>query len=149
MSFKDLDELVEPWLDLPIRGKKYRVHSVDAETGIWCQRALALGSRAMQGEKLTDEETAQVQLDDDQERDFNRRILGDAYDDMIADKLPWEFVKLASRTVFLWTVDGRESAEAFWARGGRPEDKRPAPQDRKPAKKKSSPSSSKRRPTPA
>lgn len=136
MGFQDLQELVEPWLDLPIRGKTYRVESVDAKTGIWCQRIVTVAGAAQAGIDLTDAEVASLHLDDDEEQDFNRRLLGAAYDEMLEDKVPWDFVKLAARVVFTWTVRDREAAEELWARGGRPEAPRPTPQDRKaPAKK--------------
>lgn len=135
MAFKDLDELLEPWLDLPIRGKTYRIHSVDASTGLWCQRVVEMAVRAKVGADVSEENLIGLQLDDDAEQDFNRRILGDAYDELLGDKIPWEFIKLVAMTAFTWTVRDRAAAEEFWARGGRPEAQRPAAQDRRPAKK--------------
>lgn len=135
MSFKDLQEYVEPWIDLPIGGKSYRIDSVDAETGIYCQQVLELGFAAKRGDELSEDDLSSLSLDDDEERDFNRRLLGPAYDEMIADRVPWEFVKHAARTVFAWTVQDRATAEAVWMAGGSPEGRRPAPQDRRPAKK--------------
>lgn len=135
-GFKELEEYVEPWLDLPIRGKVYRIPSADAETGIFCQRALELGAAALRGDDISESDLAGLRLDDEQERDFNRRLLGDAYDEMVSDGVPWEFIKHAAQTVFAWTVQDRSAAEKVWKSGGRPEARRPAPQDRKaPAKK--------------
>lgn len=134
-AFKDLDELLEPWLDLPIRGKTYRIHSVDATTGLWCQRVVELAVRAKAGADISDDQLTGLQLDDDQEKDFQQKILGEAYDELLADKVSWAHLKHAALTAFTWTVRDRAAAEEFWARGGRPEAKRPAPQDRRPAKK--------------
>lgn len=141
MSFKDLQEYVEPWLDLPIKGKVYRIDSVSAETGLYCQRVVevAVAARAAldSGRDIEGTDVSGLELDDAAEKDFNRRLLGEQYDAMIADAVPWEFVKIAAQTVFTWTIRDRAAAEEFWARGGRPEANRPAPQDRRPAKKKS------------
>jgi hypothetical protein len=135
VAFKDLEELVEPWLDLPIQGKTYRIPSVDAKTGIYCQHIVEVTLSVQTGGDVSEDDIAGLQLDDDAERDFNRRLLGEQYDQMLADQVPWEFVKIAAKTVFTWTIQDRDAAEAFWARGGRPEARRPAPQDRRPAKK--------------
>lgn len=136
MAFKDLEELVEPWLDLPISGKTYRVNSVDAATGIYCQRIVEVTLSVQAGADVSEDDVAGLQLDDDAERDFNRRLLGEQYDAMLADGVRWEYIKLAARTIFTWTVRDRDAAEEFWHSGGRPEARRPAPQDRRrPAKK--------------
>jgi hypothetical protein len=139
VGFQDLSEFLEPWLDLPIRGKKYRVDAVDAETGIYCQHVVELGAQLRMGAELTEADVAKLKLNDDQEQDFHRRVLGDAYDEMVADGIPWEYLKRASRTAFMWTVQDREAAEQYWGRGdASPEPQRPTPQDHKaPAKKKS------------
>lgn len=135
MAFKDLDELLEPWLDLPISGKKYRIHSVDATTGLWCQRVVEVAMRAQVGADISEDQLLGLQLDDAEELQFHQRLLGEAYEDMLADKVPWEHLKVAGMTAFTWTVRDRAAAEEFWARGGRPEARRPAPQDRRPAAK--------------
>ncbi|GAW50616.1 MULTISPECIES: DUF7426 family protein [unclassified Nocardioides] len=136
MAFKDLKEYVEPWLDLPINGKTYRVNSVDADTGIYCQLIVETVLAVQTGAELDEKDVAGLKLDDDAERDFNRRLLGTTYDEMLADKVAWEYVKIASRTVFTWTIRDRDAAEEFWMRGGRPEAHRPATKDRqRPAKK--------------
>ena len=132
---KDLEEFLEPWLDLPIGGKKYRVKAADAVTGLYAQHILELGVSMQVGAKLTETQVAQLQLDDDGEQDFHRRLLGDTLDEMIADKVSWEAIKHVSRTVFVWVVQDRDAAEAYWERGGRPEAPRPTPGDRRPKKK--------------
>lgn len=136
MAFKDITEVLEPWLDLPIKGTTYRVPSPSIETGLWCQNVVEVAAAVKAGRDISDNDVARMKLDDDQERDFNARILGPAYDEMLAAAVEWEYVKLAARTVFVWVVQDRDTAETFWSRAGRPEAPRPAPQDRKPATKK-------------
>lgn len=145
MPFTDLDELLQPWLDLPIKGKTYRVAAADAETGLWCQRVDEIGTLIRVGGEVSEAEAESLKLDDDEEKSFVERMLpgvdennnpvaGKAYGEMVADRIPWEQIRFAARVVFTWTIASREEAEALWERGGRPEGRRPA--RKKPAKKK-------------
>jgi len=136
MAFKPIDEVLEPYIELPIRGKRYRVDAVDALTGLWCQRIFDTAIAVNAGDDVDEDAVAGLQLDDDEEQDFNRRLLGPAYDEMLADRVSWEAIKMSARTVFTWTISDRETAESFWSRGGRPEAPRREPQDRRPAAKK-------------
>lgn len=65
------------------------------------------------------------------EEDSYRVMLGDAYDKMVEDGMPWEVVKLAAATVGVWVRTDAETAEEFWSSGGRPKAKRPADRKRK------------------
>lgn len=102
MSFRDLEEFLDPTLKLPIRGKTYTVQSPDAKTGLWVQ-ALFIESKI---------------LDDDDERAAFQRVLGDTFDEMSADGVPWEYVKHAATTAMLWIVHGKDAADRFWNGGG-------------------------------
>lgn len=134
MPLTDLNELLEPWLDLPIGGKPYRVPAVDAATGLWCQRIAEIRDSIRAGEPVSEEDAASLRLDDDQEKSFVQRMLGDAYQPMLDDALPWVQVAFAARVAFIWTVEGRVAAEAMWERGdGGPEGRGPV---ERPAKKK-------------
>lgn len=138
MAFKNATEALQPWLDLPIGEKTYRIPAASIATGLYCQRAAELALSARLG-TASAEDLAALKLDDDQERDFNRRMLTTAYDEMVADGVDWQYVGLAARTAFQWTVNGRDVAEEYWNRGGQRaeagpgNDRRPAPQDRRPA----------------
>lgn len=140
MAFKDLQEFFDPTLRLPIGGKTYVVESVDAKTGIWCQRLFTTGAQAASGLAVTEADVAQLELDDEQERELYEKVLGAAYDEMIVDAVPWEFLKHAGITAFMWVAVSRDAAEEFWASGesvGKPG--RPVPQDHKaPARKRAS-----------
>lgn len=140
MPFEEIDERYNTTIDLPIKGKTYSIESVDAETGLWAQRMMSAAGLVEQAEEsgkdITSEEIASLRLDDKQEIDLYRRLMGEAYDQMLADKVPWEWVKLAGTTTLIWCVSTRDEAEKFWNAGGSPEAKRPEPQDRKaPARK--------------
>jgi hypothetical protein len=79
----------------------------------------------------------ELELDDADEIDLYKRLLGPAYDEMLADGLPWAIVKHAGVTAFMWVAYDRDSAEKYWESAAG-EARRPEPQDRKaPAAKKS------------
>ncbi|MGW1679394.1 DUF7426 family protein [Saccharopolyspora sp. NPDC002376] len=122
-GLRDLSEVLDPGLSLPISGTTYTVPPPDAETGLRLQRlsdwmmtaaaAVQSGSDApTPGEQL---------LSDSEELDLYRDSLGTAYDEMIADAVAWPWLKVAGMTAFThWTV-GAEQAQAIWEAGGRPE----------------------------
>lgn len=149
---QDLEEFLDPFMDLPIRGKSYRVAAPDGVVGLRCQAIVEIALKAKAGEDVTAEEVASLKLDDGQEREFNRMLLGDVLDEMLTDDLPITYINRAAKTVFVWTVQDEDEAAKVWAGTAPGEADRPVPQDRKaPAKKTakraSSPSSSTRRQT--
>jgi len=152
-QFQDLADFLDPFLELPIRGKTYRVASPSIDVGLQAQATVAIAAKVRAGEQVTPEDVASLKLSDDQEAEFTRSMLGDTFDQMHADSIPWEYVRHAARTVFMWLVSDREQAAAVWRdRGKAPK----APTDRKPkkrgsggrTKKATSPSSSTTSPTP-
>lgn len=122
-GYRDLSEVLNPGLPLPIKGTIYRVPPPDAETGLRLQRLsdwmMAAAAAAQSG---SDAPTPGDQLlSDSEELDLYRDSLGTAYDDMIADAVPWPWLKVAGMTAFThWTV-GPDEAEKVWSAGGRPE----------------------------
>lgn len=135
MSFRELNEsLFDSTLRLPLRGKTYVFESPDAKTGLWVQQAVTVAARAKAGGDVSDDDLAALQLDDDEERDLYRRAMGATFDEMLADKVPWEHLKHAATTVLIWITSDREKAEAFWNVGATGPK---APGDRKKATAKS------------
>lgn len=123
MTFRDLSELLDPGLSLPINGTTYLVPPPDAETGLRLQRMSDwLIGVAAASQTDTDAPRPDAQLvSDAEELDLYRDSLGSAYTEMIDGGVPWPWIKVAGMTAFLhWTV-GAEQAEAYWAAGGRPE----------------------------
>lgn len=61
-----------------------------------------------------------------------RAYLGDeVYEQMVADGMPFEVVKLAVATVSVWVQSSRDVAIEYWNNGGRPRPPRRAPADRR------------------
>lgn len=74
-------------------GKTYRVPSPDAQTGLWLATLADIGRKAAVGGTLTKLEEASLKLDDEQEQTLYQRVLGNAYDEMLADGVPWTVLK--------------------------------------------------------
>lgn len=102
MPFKDYQELAEP-LALPINGKTYVIPAVGLADGIKLTEALDPESK--------------TPLPDDE---FNRILLGTAYDEMLADNVPGPAVVRASLTALGDFQRGRATAEIMWETGGDP-----------------------------
>ena len=104
MAFEDLTELVEP-LELPIRGKTYRLPAVSYEDGLRLKSLL-------DGEpdpSLTD-------------ADVNRILLGDVRDEMEKDGVQAEWIGRVLLTALADYKSGRFSAEVMWRTGGDPKE---------------------------
>lgn len=115
MSFQDLDEFFDPSLRLPIRGKTYVVQSPTAADGLWVMRLVTAAERQRAGEQLDDATLSGLQLDDAEERGMYERLLGPVLAELEADGVPWEMVKHAGMTAFIWVSGSREAAEKFWS----------------------------------
>ena len=100
--FKDYQELADP-LVLPINGKSYTIPAVGLADGIKLTAALDPESKT----PLADDE-------------FNRMLLGTAYDEMLVDNVPGPAVIRASLTALADFQKGRATAEIMWETGGDP-----------------------------
>lgn len=117
MALRDLGAFLEDdALDVPVPGKDeavrtYRIASPDAETGLWLQTVVGLGVKAASGGEISEADAESLQLDDDQEADFYRRIMGSTLDDMIRDGVSWVRIERVSRYAMLYFALGPEQAD--------------------------------------
>jgi hypothetical protein len=93
---------------------------VDAETGLRLQRLAEVAAQAAKAAEIG-EPLDTVALDDDAEVDLYRDALGTAYDEMLADRVPWPMLKVAGVTAWLDAAVSREAAEAYWNTAGNPD----------------------------
>lgn len=114
MSFRDVEEYLDPTIKLPIRGKIYVIESPDAKTGLWVQAIMTAAAQLRAGVEPSTGGLESLVLDDDEERDAMKRVLGATFDELAADRVPWEFVKHAGQTVMVWIMHGKPAAERFW-----------------------------------
>lgn len=99
-------------------GKRYRVASPDAKTGL---RLNALADIMVKREMkvgVDERDVARLRLDDDAEREFVRQVLGadradgtNALDEMTNDGCKWEHIKRMSQFAFTYFGVSKEAAE--------------------------------------
>lgn len=100
---RDLDELLDPALRLPIRGKEYRV-VCSAYHGLHLHHLFANGAH----------------LNDDEERTEILKMLGPAYQQMLEDSVPWARISHAGRTAMFWFGHSPALGQKVWESGGVP-----------------------------
>lgn len=120
MSFKAFEEVNgDESLDLPIRGKVYKVWPPSAAVGLSLHMKLAAGIAQSAGIELDDATLRDIEIDDENLPAFGRQCLGPAYDEMVADGVSHTQLERAVATAFMaWTVD-REAAEIYWNTAGK------------------------------
>lgn len=118
-------EAVSEYLDhdgisLPIAGKNYIIAPPDALLGLEVTHIMTLVVDAIGGADISSDPRVKEILDAHGKADesYERRILGPALDEMLADKVPWPMVQLAFQTTMVWIAQGAESAARYWASGG-------------------------------
>ncbi|MEU7163142.1 hypothetical protein AB0A70_00580 [Streptomyces morookaense] len=115
MAFEALDELLDETLHLPIRGTVYTVPAPSAEVGLRTQSLVHAAAVAADGGRVDD----QV-LTDAGERDLYADVLGTAYEQMVADGVPWPALKHAAITAMVWISQDKAAAERYWNSAGDP-----------------------------
>ncbi len=105
MPFKEWTEFAAGPLELPYRGKVYVIAQPDVETG--AKITSGLGDKGALRE--ADNET------------LWRLLLGPAFDEMKADRVPQAFVSRAFMVALTDFQIGREVAEVTWEVGSNPE----------------------------
>lgn len=97
MALKDLDTFFDPDLHLPIRGKTYRIAAPDGEEGPRLRQVIT--DDGLPAPAQTDEAI---------------KVLGDAFDEMVVDKVPWPMILHAGRTALLHFGFTPDMAEIHW-----------------------------------
>lgn len=119
MGFADLEEFFDDGLHLPIAGVVYDIPAPDPEFGLYVTAMVSAGRQAALGEDLP-ADLPQLRYEGGEESDMYRRLMGAAFDKMVANSVPWSRIKLAAETVTLWISGGKSVAEEWWNAGGDP-----------------------------
>lgn len=131
MAFKDLAEVLDDTLRIPLNGKDYVIHGVTAETGLWFQAIVEAGKAQADAQRKAKEAgkdaPEQIDLPADIERvleaakgrDLQREALGDTLDELTADGVSQVRINHLAQTVLMWTVLGRDQAEEYFNSGGK------------------------------
>lgn len=118
--------LEDPVLRLSIKGKTYVVKSPNAATGLFVQSLMSAAQMSRAG-LTVDAADARLVLDDEDERNLYQRVLGDTFDELVADDVAWPHIERAGKTATLWIHRGEDAAELFW-NGGTGDPKAPSPE---------------------
>ncbi|MGW3442169.1 DUF7426 family protein [Streptomyces sp. NPDC001076] len=119
-DFEALDNFLEDFLELPVRGRDgetrvYRIEDPSAEDGIKIERITSLAARLAAGGKAPESPV----LDDDEERDLYRMCLGAAYEPLMRE-VKWGPFKHVALTAMFWVTTDRDTALQFWGTGQQP-----------------------------
>jgi len=123
-KFEALEELLDEAIELPVPSelfpdrKIYKIPRPNAKDGLQIEKITNIAIHlANGGEDINTE-----MLDDDEERDLYKMLLGEKiYQQMLDDKVNWVWLRHASLTVLMWVSSGLNTAEQFWAAAGNPE----------------------------
>lgn len=120
----------------------YAIPLASAELGLWC-RLVAQTTGTINDESSEEElkEAAAAiealpDLPGGKHLTLSQRVLGSAYDQMVADKVPDAVVEYCGMTVYFYILGGEQAASRWWRSGGRPEAPRPGNRAQKRAAKK-------------
>lgn len=133
--FGQIEDFARDEITLPIDGTEYTIPGPDAQTGLLVTRLMTLAADAAQGADLDGDQRVELVLEDADERDLMVRVLGPAFDQMIAGNVRWSMMQHAMQTAMVWISQGSDAAELYWLSGGASGPK--APQDHKPAASRS------------
>jgi hypothetical protein len=118
MALRDLQAFLDDdALEVPIDGKVYRIASPNAETGLFLNGLASLGERVATGGDVGPDDVARLQLNDDEEQDFIKLVLGDTLDELVADNVSWMKIQRLSRYAFFFFAMGPEAADRMLESG--------------------------------
>ena len=97
MAYKDLDTFFDPDLQLPIKGRKYRIPAPLWEEAKRLREVV--GAEGIPPVEQIDEAI---------------KVLGPAFDDMVEDNIPWPMILHAGRTAICHYGFNPDMAEIHW-----------------------------------
>ncbi|AQS70840.1 hypothetical protein [Streptomyces pactum] len=119
-QFEALEDFLDDYLKLPVLCKDgqtrvFSIPSPPAEDGLRVDTITKAAAKLF----LDGTEPDQEVLDDAEERDLFRLVLGDVHDDMLA-QVKWSRFRHAAMTAMVWVLNDRDTAAKFWGSGGDP-----------------------------
>jgi hypothetical protein len=112
----ELDEFLDEDLTIPLKsvthplGRDYTVAAPDIETVLWLKQQMRVGQAVAEGRREPDA----AELDNDEEIAFMRRVMGPAYDEMIADGVKSPSIQRVLSAVIAWMLSDSEDATDVW-----------------------------------
>ncbi len=124
-KFEALGELLDEFIELPVpigdgedrKVRMYRIESPSGRDGLKVERITSVAMQlAMGGENINTNV-----LDDDEEIDLYRTLLGKQYDQLLEDGVKWSWLRHVALTTLMWVSSGMGPAEKYWKAAGDPE----------------------------
>ncbi|TCB97584.1 hypothetical protein E0H26_11740 [Micromonospora zingiberis] len=104
--------------------REYTVPLASAELGLWCQTIANATMQIHRASTPEDIQQAVTLIEDLPEMDdrtsLERRVLGDAYTQMMTDGVSHQHIAYCAATAYAWILGGDEAAERYWTSGGVP-----------------------------
>lgn len=128
----DLGRYFSPGLTLTVLGREYTLPLPSAELGLWCRLVaqvagdVTAASTDEQMQAAVDRIEALPELPGGRDVTLPQRVLGDVYEQLVADKVPDPYLQFCGQTAYVWILAGEDKAAEYWTSGGRPEAQRPA-----------------------
>jgi hypothetical protein len=97
-------------------GKTYKFDSPDAKTGLFLTSLANLAVKARLGGDIG-AQAAALELDDDQERDLMRDVMGATLDELTKDGVSWVRIQKLNRYLFIHFAMGEDAAAGLAASG--------------------------------
>lgn len=119
-QFEALGDFLDDYLELPVsvgdgQTRVYRIPSPTARAGLRVEQITKAAAKLY----LTGTAPEEEFLDDDEERDLFRLVLGPVHDEIAAD-LSWTRFRHVAMTTMVWVLNDRDTAAKFWSSGGDP-----------------------------
>ncbi|MEV7793424.1 hypothetical protein AB0O68_15735 [Streptomyces sp. NPDC087512] len=119
-QFEALGDFLDDYLSLPVlteggQTRVYRIPSPAARDGLRVEQITKAAARLYLDGTEPDKEL----LDDEEEKDLFKLVLGSMHDEILAD-LSWTRFRHVAMTAMVWVLNDRDTAAKFWASGGDP-----------------------------
>lgn len=119
-QFEALGDFLDDWLELPVlcsdgETRRFRIQSPPAEDGLRVEQITTAAARLALGGSPANEAV----LNDAEERDIFRLVLGGMYDEILT-QVPWTRFRHVAMTAMVWITSDRDNAATYWQAGGDP-----------------------------
>lgn len=112
----ELDEFLDEDLEIPIKsknhpeGKVYVREAPDTDTVLRIKKDLRIGQEIAEGRRDPED----GDMEDEEEQEFIRLVLGPAYDEMREDGVKWPSINRALAAALAWIVSDADDATDVW-----------------------------------
>lgn len=92
-------------------GRVYVVPSPSARVGVQLTAMVEIATKRQAKAKVSDADIARLHISDEDEPEFARKVLGSAFDEMLADGVAWPIVQRLTQYGFVYWTSGKDRAD--------------------------------------